>query len=84
MKYFVLLLLLAFSFPGVFAQLPDYSTTMKISWQKDPLTYYGSTRGRAIIANGTACAENGTRLRVAMTRPASRTILAAEPDRACA
>ena len=63
MKYLVLILLLAFPFSGVFAQLPDYSATIKLTWSKDPKTFNGSTRGRATIENGNPCADNGRHLR---------------------
>ena len=63
MKYLVLVLLLASCFSGLFAQLPDYSATIKITWSKDPGCYSGNHRGRPIIANNTLCAENGSRLR---------------------
>jgi hypothetical protein len=62
-KYLLLILLAAFSFSGVFAQLPDYSATINITWPKDPACYSGSHRGRPIILNNTLCAENGSRLR---------------------
>jgi hypothetical protein len=63
MKYPWLILLAAFSFSGAFAQLPDYSATINITWPKDPACYSGSHRGRPIILNNTLCAENGSRLR---------------------
>ncbi len=56
-------MLLAISFSGVFAQIPDYSATINITWSKDPDCFSGSHRGRPIIANNTLCAENGSRLR---------------------
>jgi hypothetical protein len=63
MKYFCLTILLAFPFFGIFAQAPDYSASINITWPKDPGCYSGSHRGRPIILNNTLCAENGSRLR---------------------
>ena len=63
MKYLLLLLALAFSISGVFAQNPDHSSSIKITWPKDPDCYSGSRRGRPVIINNTLCAENGSRLR---------------------
>ncbi len=56
-------LFLLLSFSASFAQAPDYSASIKITWPKDPNCYTGSRRGRPIIANNTLCTENGWRLR---------------------
>jgi hypothetical protein len=66
MKKLLTILLLFVSY-NLFAQAPDYSHSLNITWTVDPGCYYraGGTpaRGRAIISGGTVCADNGQHLR---------------------
>ena len=63
MKCLATALFLLLSFSALFAQAPDYSASIKITWPKDPNCYTGSRRGRPIIVDNTLCAENGWHLR---------------------